>query len=65
MAAPSRLLLKLREAVAAEKYYEAHQLLKTLNFRLTASNQHGELERLLAEHADLFLDSKQVRMRKP
>jgi hypothetical protein len=29
----SRLLLKLEEALSGKKFYEAHQLLRTINFR--------------------------------
>ncbi|OXA57935.1 Golgi to ER traffic protein 4 homolog B [Folsomia candida] len=59
MSGSSRLLTKLNETVLTHKYYEAHQLLKTLNFRYSASKKYDELETLLSDHSVFFLDNKQ------
>ncbi|CAL8148327.1 unnamed protein product [Orchesella dallaii] len=55
----SRLLTKLHEAVKEKKFYEAHQLLKTLSFRYTTTKKYDELEELLVKYSGFLLDHKQ------
>ncbi|ODN05206.1 Golgi to ER traffic protein 4 [Orchesella cincta] len=55
----SRLLIKLHEAVQENKFYEAHQLLKTLSFRYTSTKKYDELENLLVKYSGFLLDNKQ------
>ncbi|CAG7671026.1 unnamed protein product [Allacma fusca] len=58
--APSKLLLKLHDAMDSGKFYEAHQLLKTINFRYTNSGKYEELEELLVKYATVLLSNNQI-----
>jgi len=57
---PSRLLVKLNEAIESKKFYEAHQLMKTINFRLTSAKKFDELELLLYRTSKVLLESNQI-----
>jgi len=59
MAGSSRILTKLQDAIQTHKYYEAHQLVKTLNFRYTSGKRYDELETLLENVSEFLLDNKQ------
>eukprot|EP00095_Tigriopus_kingsejongensis_P005675 maker-scaffold846_size89341-snap-gene-0.11 protein:Tk05675 transcript:maker-scaffold846_size89341-snap-gene-0.11-mRNA-1 annotation:"upf0363 protein c7orf20" len=50
-----RVKAKLKAALAAGQYYEAHQMYRTLYFRLLAAEKYDELEPLLFEGARLLL----------
>jgi len=54
----SRLIMKLEEAFYDKKYYEAHQLVRTINFRYQ-SNKVPELEDLLIKTGNTLLDAEQ------
>jgi hypothetical protein len=59
-AGPSRLLVKLNEAIESKKFYEAHQLMRTINFRMTSAKKFEELESLLFKTSKVLLESGQV-----
>ena len=54
-----RLMAKLAAMLEAGQYYEAHQLYRTLYFRLTNANKLNELSQLLYEGAITFLKRNQ------
>ncbi|KAJ8036905.1 Golgi to ER traffic protein 4-like [Holothuria leucospilota] len=54
-----RVLQKLRQSVEEGKYYEAHQMYRTLYFRYMAQNKHAEAIELLYSGATLLLEHKQ------
>jgi hypothetical protein len=58
--APSKLLLKLQAATESKKFYEAHQLMRTINFRLTNTGKYDELEELLLKCSRMLLENNQV-----
>jgi len=55
----ARLLTKLNEAMSRSKFYEAHQLMRTINFRYTSAKKFSELESLLIKTAIALLDTEQ------
>jgi len=56
----SRLMIKLKTAMDSKMFYEAHQLLRTINFRYTTSKKYAELEELLFEHSLALIENNQV-----
>jgi hypothetical protein len=58
--APSKLLTKLGDAMEGKKFYEAHQLLKTIYFRHMNAGKYDELEELLVKYATLLLQNNQI-----
>lgn len=54
-----RILVKLRNMIANQQYYEAHQLYRTLYFRYRNWGKFRELQELLFEGAILFLNKEQ------
>lgn len=54
-----RILVKLRNMIANQQYYEAHQLYRTLYFRYRNWGKFRELQELLFEGAILFLSKEQ------
>jgi hypothetical protein len=59
VAGSERILLKLNKLLQDNELYEAHQLYRTLHFRMSNSNRHAEAAKLLLEGANLFLDKQQ------
>lgn len=58
-AGSERILLKLDKLIESNELYEAHQLYRTLHFRMLNSNRHEEAAKLLLKGANLFLDKNQ------
>lgn len=56
----ARVKAKLKMALEAGDYYEAHQMYRTLYFRLSSAQKFADLEPLLYEGALLFLRQGQV-----
>lgn len=56
-AGSTRVKLKLKKALEAKNYYEAHQLYRTLFFRLSGQCKWTELEALLYEGSVLLFDA--------
>ena len=56
-AGSTRVKLKLKKALEAKNYYEAHQLYRTLFFRLSGQCKWTELEALLYEGSILLFDA--------
>ena len=54
-----RILVKLRNMIDNQQYYEAHQLYRTLYFRYRNWGKFRELQELLFEGAILFLSKEQ------
>lgn len=54
-----RILMKLNKSLQDNELYEAHQLYRTLYFRLSKSNCHAEAAKLMLEGANLFLNKDQ------
>lgn len=55
----SRVQLKLKKSVEDGKYYEAHQMYRTLYFRYMAQKKHAEAIELLYSGATLLLEHEQ------
>lgn len=55
-----RILVKLRNMIDNQQYYEAHQLYRTLYFRYRNWGKFRELQELLFEGAILFLSKEQA-----
>lgn len=56
----SRIFNKLQSLLEAEKFYEAHQLYRTLHFRLSNAQKFTQLRQVLYEGANIFLEKNQV-----
>ncbi|PIK37053.1 putative Golgi to ER traffic protein 4-like B [Apostichopus japonicus] len=55
----SRVLVKLKKSVEEGKYYEAHQMYRTLYFRYMSQKKHAEAIELLYSGATLLLEHEQ------
>lgn len=55
----SRVLAKLKTSLESGKYYEAHQMYRTLYFRYSSQEKYSELEDLLYEGAVKFFTLNQ------
>lgn len=54
-----RIVIKLKNLLLANEYYEAHQLNRTIFFRYVNGGRFHELQELLYEGADYFLTCEQ------
>jgi hypothetical protein len=54
-----RILIKMKNMIDNEQYYEAHQLYRTVNFRYLNWGKYRELQALLFEGATLLLSKEQ------
>jgi len=55
----SRVLAKLEKSISEGKYYEAHQMYRTLNFRYLNQKKYDELLELLYKGSTLLLNHSQ------
>ena len=54
-----RILIKMKNMIDNQQYYEAHQLYRTVNFRYLNWGKYRELQALLFEGATLLLSKEQ------
>jgi len=55
----TKLLAKIKDSMAEKKYYEAHQMFRTIYFRYSKQEKFLELADLLLDGADKLINAKQ------